>query len=69
MLSVSFPLISERTFSEKGFLPEGTFIRDNVAAIEIPNVALGFPANSAFFPLRHLLFLCGEIVLFADVFL
>lgn len=70
MLSVSFPLIPERTFSEKGFLPEGTLIRDNVAVIGIPNVAIvGFPADSTFFPLRHLPFLCGEIVLFADVFL
>ena len=50
MLSVSFPLIPEKTFLEKGFLPEGTLIRDNVAAIGIPNVALGFPADSAFFP-------------------
>ena len=69
MLSVSFPLIPEKTFLEKGFLPEGTLIRDNVVAIGIPNVALGLPADSAFFPLRHLPFLCGEIVLFADVFL
>ena len=50
MLSVSFPLIPEKTFLEKGFLPEGTLIRDNVAAIGIPNVALGLPADSAFFP-------------------
>lgn len=50
MLSVSFPLIPEKTFLEKGFLPEGTLIRDNVVAIGIPNVALGLPADSAFFP-------------------
>ena len=51
-------------------MPEGTFIWDNMAAVGIPDVAtLGFSADSAFFLLRHLPFLCGEIVLFADVFL